>query len=392
MKTVNVVQSISRAGGGLFYSVRRLTESLVELPGMRVAVHSLRDEFSDDDIRDWGKIRVLAHDVVGLNAFGYAPTMLDGLIAEAADLIHCHGIWMYPSIAATRWHRRTGRPYLISPHGMLDEWAVRNSAWKKRIVQVLYEAAFQRGAACIRVLCTAEANAVRQYGRKNQIVVIPNGVDLPAEIGGTAPAWRSELPAGALAMLYLGRIHPKKNLVNLIHAWNQVRRSRPQEAEAWYLVIAGWDQGGYRDKLVKLVEELSLQGCVRFLGPLYAEHKHLSLSSADAMVLPSLSEGVPMAILEAWAYRLPAVMTSFCNIPEGFEAKAAMEAGTDVPGIARGLENFMALNQEQRKQMGLAGRGLVESTFAWKSVAAQMAICYEWMLGSGAPPDSLFDG
>lgn len=389
MRTVNLVQSMSRAGGGLFYSVRRLTESLADVPRMRVTVHSLRDEFSEADAPEWRKVRVQAHPVTGPARFGYAPGMLRGLIEDDADIVHCHGIWMYPSIAASRWRRSTGRPYMISPHGMLDPWAVRRSALKKRIARWLYEDGFQQRAACIRALCVAEAEAIRAYGLTNPVVVIPNGVDLPRDEDGPPPEWRSTLPAGCRTMLYLGRLHPKKNLENLIRAWASLR-SVP-DADGWRLLVAGWDQGGYESRLRALVSELALGEQVRFLGAVYGEAKQRTLRTADAMVLPSLSEGVPMAILEAWAFRMPAAITPHCNLPDGVRAGAAIEMGTDAASLARGLADFMRLGVQQRRQMGLAGRHLVETAYSWTTVAEQVVDCYRWILGGGQRPATLFE-
>jgi poly(glycerol-phosphate) alpha-glucosyltransferase len=390
MKTVNLVQSMSRAGGGLFYSVRRLTESIAELPGMSIAVHSLKDQFSELDAHAWRKIPVTAHKVVGPRKFGYAPTMLRALEEEKPELVHCHGIWMYPSIAAMTWRKRTGRPYMVSPHGMLDPWAVRNSPWKKRLANLLYEGQFQRRAACIRALCTAEAEAIRAYGRNNPIVVIPNGVDLPADKSGIEPEWRSELPAGAQAMLYLGRIHPKKNLENLIRAWARLH-GHSGGAKDWHLLIAGWDQDGHEAHLRKLTDELSSQRIIHFIGPQFGEAKHRTLSSADAMILPSLSEGVPMSILEAWAYRMPVAMSAHCNLPGGFAAGAAVEVSTDADAMASQLSEFASLSDERRRLMGAAGHALVESAYAWKTVAGQMIECYRWILDSGPRPATLLD-
>lgn len=58
----------------------------------------------------------------GPSVGGYAPGLARALDDTRLDLLHLHGIWQYPSLAASRWAERTGRPCLISPHGMLDPW------------------------------------------------------------------------------------------------------------------------------------------------------------------------------------------------------------------------------------------------------------------------------
>jgi poly(glycerol-phosphate) alpha-glucosyltransferase len=111
---------------------------------------------------------------------------------------------------------------------MLDRWALNNSRWKKRIAAFLYEDRNLQDAACIRALCDAEAQSIRAYGLRNPICVIPNGVE------GSPEDSRFEIRDSKLAfgegrqvLLYLGRLHPKKNLANLIRAWRATLNSQP---------------------------------------------------------------------------------------------------------------------------------------------------------------------
>ena len=128
---------------------------------------------------------------------------------------------------------------------MLESWAVRNAMWKKRIAALLYENQHLRQAACLRALTEAEAQSIRSYGLSNPICVIPNGVDLP-DLRETNAKSQS---ANHKTLLYLGRLHPKKNISNLIRAWNETFKSQRAGGDRWVLAIAGWDQGGYEGKL-----------------------------------------------------------------------------------------------------------------------------------------------
>ena len=147
---------------------------------------------------------------------------------------------------------------------------------------------------------------MRNYGLQNPIAIIPNAVDLPRE-GHEAgePNWADVVPADAKVLMFLGRIHPKKGLSNLMRAWAEVRRESPSAAERWQLVIAGWEQGGHQQELERLSAILGLQASVHFVGPQFDEGKAATLNRADAFILPSFSEGLPVAVLEAWSYRLP---------------------------------------------------------------------------------------
>src|SRR4051812_23263111 len=139
-----LMASLSRRGGGIFDVARRLGQSL-SAHGVSGRAFGLVDEQSAADAAGWGCVRphVFAPLPV-LPQFGFAPGLLTALIDADLQLVHAHGLWMYPSLANRRWSKRTGRPYLISPHGMLDPWALRNSRWRKRLARLLYENAHLR--------------------------------------------------------------------------------------------------------------------------------------------------------------------------------------------------------------------------------------------------------
>jgi poly(glycerol-phosphate) alpha-glucosyltransferase len=218
----------------------------------------------------------------------------------------------------------------------------------------------------------------------NPICVIPNGVDLP-------DLWESNAkpqPANPRTLLYLGRLHPKKNISNLIRAWNETFNSQPGSGDRWVLAIAGWDQGGYEAQLRQLTTDFGLLTSVIFLGPRFGADKNECYRACDAFILPSLSEGLPMAVLEAWAHAKPVLMTPECNLPEGFQANAALRIGKASEEIAAGLKVLREMSDDDRSQMGNRGRALVATRFSWQRIGEQMRGVYEWMLG-GEMPDTV---
>jgi poly(glycerol-phosphate) alpha-glucosyltransferase len=126
---------------------------------------------------------------------------------------------------------------------------------------------------------------------------------------------------------------------------------------------------------------------VVFRGPVYGAEKKALLSLADAFILPSMSEGLPMAILEAWSYRIPVLMTDECNLPEGFARGAAFRIGKDPRDIVPGLEFLFSSGASTLHQMGNKGRELVSEKFSWPRIAHSMRGVYEWILGGGTAPD-----
>lgn len=376
--------SVSRRAGGLYDAIRHLAHALHTL-SVDVQVFGLTDHDTGRDQPGWGALPVQTVEVRGPRSFSYAPVLNSALQNVNLDLLHSHGLWMYPSAASLHWAKSHGKPYLITPHGMLDPWAVRNAYWKKRIAGWLYETAHLRGAACLHALCASEAEAIRAYGLRNPICIIPNGIDPPAATLPAPPLWRSALPEDAKVLFYLGRLHPKKGLPNLLRAWS-LARSTNVPASDWRLVVAGWDQGDHENELKQLAQQHGLQHCVHFVGPQFDAAKHASYRHADAFILPSLSEGLPMTVLEAWSYGLPVLMTPQCNLPEGFQAQAALPIDPEPEHIAQGLITFFTMTDYERAAMGERGRALIEQRFNWPSIAEQMMSVYCWVLGQGERP------
>lgn len=373
---------LSSRGGGVSAAVREFGRSLAELD--RYSLRALGLGGQDANDAEPG-LEVRGCPVQGPAAFGYAPRMRAELDSFHPDLVHAHGLWMYPSLASLRYARK-GNPYIVSAHGMLDEWALRNSRWKKRMAGALYENRHLHRASCLHALNRAEADAMRAYGLRNPICVIPNGVRLPASDSHGPPPWSGLIPGGAHILLFLGRIHPKKGLAALLRAWSLM--DKEPSAANWHLAIAGWDQQHHEDSLQELCRRHSLHG-VHFLGPQFGPAKASCFAAASGFILPSVSEGLPIAVLEAWSWKLPVLMTPECNLPEGFAAAAALNMDPNADSIAASLRKFFSLPEPERLAMGARGRALVEERFSWPRAALSMATVYDWVLEGGPAPATI---
>jgi glycosyltransferase involved in cell wall biosynthesis len=419
VKVAFVTPSVSRAIGGIFEIERRLGQSLSECRDTEVAVYSLKDGYTAEDLRMWRPLVPQTFPASGPVAFGYSPALARSLLSTDNDVAHLHALWMYTSIVTGTWAKRTKRPYIVTPNGMLDPWALWNSAWKKQIAAALYERRTLHGAACLQANTPKEAADFRALGLKNPICIIPNGVDLPQPPDAEnpeaktlksetqQPPWSGLVEPGQKVLLYLGRIHPKKGLINLLKAWARVQRSDVggQRSE-WLLAIVGWDQAGHEAQLKQLCTELRTPFAdvwesqsqianrksqigppsVLFLGPQFGDAKASCYRHCDAFILPSFSEGLPMVILEAWSYAKPVLMTPECNLPEGFAANAAIRIEPNAEDIQRGLHDLLHAPCSTLHALGVNGRNLVAEKFTWPSVAQQMKSVYDWVLGGEEAP------
>jgi len=309
--------------------------------------------------------------------------LLQELQADRPSLLHIHGLWRSPTRLAPAL-AATGLPLLIAPHGMLDPWAMAQSRWKKRLVWQLWELRALEAGNCLHALCSAEAEAIRALGIDSPVAVIPNGVALPDRSKPLpAPPWAAQVPQGEQVLLFLGRLHAKKGTEPLLMAWRQLADEAARKG--WWLALVGYGDGGV------LADRVAREGIDRtvVLGPSFGANKEAALAGAKAFVLPSFSEGLPMAALEAMSWALPCLLSPACNLPEAFAAGAAVAVEPTAEDLERRLRELFTMPAADHRAMGAAGHDLVAECFAWPQVAEQCASLYRWILGGGERPEVL---
>ena len=325
---------------------------------------------------------------VGPLALGYSPVLAAQIEEFQPEVLHLHGLFTWSSQIARRWGRKHGRPVVIAPHGMVEPWALSNSAWKKRIFGALVEDDNLARAACVHALSADEAGHVRKMGLKCPIALVPNGFDIGSVQGGRSRArLRSILPevGERKIALFLGRVHPKKGLLPLVEAWAGQLREHGDAVPEWVLVVAGPDQLGFTGEVRGRVRALRIDAHVVFSGALYGAEKAAVLAATEVFLLPSFSEGVPMALLEAMAWGIPVLATRACNID--VEAPGAgLLCEPEPSSIASQLGRLMAMMDDERRAMGARGRAEVESRYAWDRIARDLLSVYGWLLGTAPRP------
>src|SRR5436305_199283 len=132
MKLVVLTNYLSKHGGGIPPAILRLYELLAER-GVEIVL------VGGDQPDRAARVKVVIYKTLGPKSFGFSPDLLNILDLERPDLVHLHGLWTYGSVAVQIWKRRTGNPVVVSPHGMLDRWALRHRALKKWIAGAAYE-------------------------------------------------------------------------------------------------------------------------------------------------------------------------------------------------------------------------------------------------------------
>ena len=223
-----------------------------------------------------------------------------------------------------------------------------------------------------QVLADSEAtkrDLIARYGaRPDRITVAYPGldpgvkrVDDPAEIARVKSKYGLE---GAY-VLYLGTLHPRKNVLRLIKAYRA-------SGCTWQLVLAG-KRGWYYAQLIK-----EAGSGVRFIGYVDEADKAALLSGAKAFAFPSLYEGFGFPVLEAMACGLPVLCSNTSSLPEVAGDAALQVDPLNVDEIASGLRRI-TLDAELRGT--LIERGYQQARrFTWPACADVVLSVFEALL------------
>jgi glycosyltransferase involved in cell wall biosynthesis len=302
-----------------------------------------------------------------------ARRAIEGVIADV-QLVHVHGIWeALLKVACDVAHQRQ-IPYVITPHGMLDPWSLRQKRWKKRLALFMGYRRMLERAAFLHVLNEDEKRLLVPLGLRCPIEIVPNGIfaeevrTLPSP--GTFYGKYPELHEHPF-IFFMARLHHKKGLDYLANAFAIAVRRLPHIR----LVVAGPDFG---EKLPfeRLVADLGVASRVHVLPPIFGPEKFAALVDSSCFCLPSRQEGFSVAILEAMACGVPVVISDACHFPEVERAGAGRVVSLDEEKIADALVEVLA-NQELRRDMGRRGRELALTQYTWPEIAQRMLNAYQ---------------
>jgi len=387
ISVLHVVASINRDIGGPAVSVPALAGSLARLD-VRTTLATLDYAVHGPQLAPAGaRLASMPADFLAQYFRGWSPAFERLLMAEAAgaDLVHDHGLWMFPNLYARRSARRAGVPLVISPRGMLEPWSLGRSRARKFAAWWLFQRENLAAAALLHATSAAEADSIRALGLGKPVATIANGVDVPAAASlpgrGVLERRFPEL-AGKRWLLFLSRLHPKKGLAELLRLWAGLAPRFP----AWHLVIAGPDLDGYGATVRGLVDAAQLGARTTLTGVIDGEDRASALANAGVLVLPTHSENFGIVVAEALAHGTPVLTTRGAPWGELVAQRCGWWVELAEPALEAALTEALGASPEELKEMGARGRELVASRYSWDSSAIAMKAAYEWLLGRGPRP------
>ncbi len=353
MKILQSIRSVNPVGGGVIEVVKQFSRVL-ELRGHEVTIASL-------DAPDDPWVKSFPHHIVPLGpakaGYGVSPNFVPWLREHAGEFeaVVVNGIWQFNSFGVWRALRGTDKRYFVFPHGMLDPWFKRTYPLKhakKWLYWPWAEYRVLRDAHAVLFTSEQEKALAREsfwlYRANERVVTL--GIAPPV---GDANAQReiflNRFPQlrGKRLLLFLGRIHEKKGCDLLLRAFAQVAGSDPNLT----LVFAGPEQQD-ASACRELTKKLGLAERVVWTGMITGDLKWGALRSAEVFVLPSHQENFGMAVAEALACGVPALISREVNIwREIVAAGAGFADSDDVEGTTRLLKKWLALDAAEKEAM-----------------------------------------
>jgi glycosyltransferase involved in cell wall biosynthesis len=380
MRVLHIVWSLDRSQGGVPAAVKGLCNHLVECCDVDIvtATQSGENYALDSRIR---LLRKKCRVVPGLRVSfvpGFTRALKQWLAQHPPDLMHVHGLWMPQLHVAFQQAAKQNIPCVLSPHGMLKQWALHHHAWKKNIALRLYQQWDLKQAKCLHATAQPEADQFRHFGIRQPIALVPLGLDLPSPVfSSTKPL----IAKDGRNILFLSRLHPSKGVFDLVGAWARVRQP------GWRVVVAGPDEDG---NLAEVKRRIGVQGMEQdfvFTGPVFGKEKENVYAQADLFVLPSYSENFGLVVLEAMAHGVSVITTRATPWRELETCQCGWWIDVGVDALTETLRSAIHCSDAQRQGMGQRGRELVQTKYQWPVVARQMTNIYTWILQGGLPPD-----
>lgn len=286
---------------------------------------------------------------------------------QGIDIVHCHlyHAALYGRLAA----RRARVASVVTVHNVYAQ-----SKWHRRLLNRW----LARRTAKIVAVSEAVGHDVLRHDRVDQqrLAVIPNGIDLQAAQSHLSPAEarrRLVLPEDAQVIACVGRLEKQKGHRFLFEALAELRARR---GDCPYLLLVG--DGGEREGLQQAIAALRLDDRVRLLGT----RRDIAdiLRAADLFVLPSLWEGLPLAMLEAMAAGVPVVASRVGGVGEVLADNMDNTFGlavppADVAALSAAIDELL-MNDERRRALGQRGAERVGQHYSAQAMIARLTKIY----------------
>ncbi len=323
-------------------------------------------------------------------AFYFSPSMRAAFrqYIRDVDVIHLESWRTIQDFFVYLYARKYHIPYIIEARGDITPKGGRIKETIKMIYNLIFGYHFLKSASKFIALTENERELFLQLNiPKEKIVIIPNGINLNVsqnainqkDSGLDLKLQKYENLLKKTSIIFLGRVHPVKNVDLIIKAFGEVVKSFP---EVNLFIIGPIEDQVHFNFLKSLILTENIMGKVIFTGLLNEREKFQIMVRGSIFVLPSKSEGFSNAILEAMSARLPVVISTGCNFPEVAVAQAGIIIQPRTTDLCTALLKLLKDPALQQK-MGKNGFDLVNRKYSMESVNAQVVKLYKVIKSHG---------
>jgi glycosyltransferase involved in cell wall biosynthesis len=360
MKVGVYTPSLTSHSGGVGMAILNLYSKMCESNNtLSVEINSLND--GGEALQEFRKKNLTSNVFPSYKArtLGLSLPLLSHSVNSKADVNHLHGVWMLTSYSTLFSKIFNSTPYIISPHGMLDPWIVSRGQFKKILATYAYEKWSWKNASVFHALNSREAEAIHLLVPKAKIVIAPNGIDVDPD------DFVKHVDSEVTRILFLGRFHPKKNLHSLATAICNISDDVFKKTP-FILDVIGWGDALYEAEVKSIASQKPER--FNFLGPKFGEDKENVIKNSHCFILPSFSEGQPVAVIEAMRVGVPVLINENCNMPELSQLKLTDDCGVTVESIQRAIITFLSLSSEEKRDLRQASFEFVKKKYSWEAV------------------------
>lgn len=286
-----------------------------------------------------------------------------------ADVFHSQITFTPENRAVSKYAFKHRKVYLYSQRGNLDPVRIRIGWLKKSAFIHFREKAILRRADSLLALTEYERSTFRRFAPTTRVDVIPNGIsldfakgsgfDTPSQIEGLLDRI-CDLPV----FLWMSRIHYTKGADVFVESAIQSL----SQGVKFHAILAGPDEVGMEMELKERVNDAGLSSFIHFIGPVSGEDRLALLNRADCFVLPTLSEGLSMVLLEAMACRCAILTSPGAYFGQIEEVGAGRVVPRDIDSFSKAINNFVLEGRGYMRDLGLQGLSLVTSRYTWDKV------------------------
>ena len=303
-------------------------------------------------------------------------------------ILHDNGIWLPFNNTISLFSKRSSIPLIISPHGMLEPWSLKYNYFKKKIAWYLYQRKALKSASLLHATSFKEADNLSRLNLKVPIAVIPNGVEQPRKNKLQKNNGFKNLNINIRnekIFLYLGRIHPKKGLMNLLKAWNSIFKN----SSHYKLIIAGYPELNYLDELKNFVNRKELNKNIIFLGPVEGEDLINLYENSSVFVLPTFSENFGIVVAEALSYGLPVITTTGTPWKNIEEYNCGWYINPNLEDLKKALKEASNLDKNDYETKSKNAINL-SKLYNWEKISKSFLEVYLWILGDNEKPSNIY--